>query len=199
MVRPHWQSTLPSPAALRKGPFGNPDTNHSFIQDASFDTIAFFIISSGFLTEHDTSHLIGAHPPLQQLVQATNDLADYDFRWIRTPNPNWASQAEIIPEKPIAFLACLFHYNMDVSLVMHYLGGNYMAAHQNIDNIIQRISPYVDNDLLQHYRWIMTTGCPNVFNASCSRDNFMTYWLHSNNPSIAKKLDAVMKTMNKEE
>ncbi len=27
----------------------------------------------------------------------------------------------------------------------------------------------------------------------------MTYWEHGNNPLIAKKLDAVMKTMNKEE
>ncbi len=27
----------------------------------------------------------------------------------------------------------------------------------------------------------------------------MTYWQHRNNPSIMKKLDAVMKTMNKEE
>ena len=88
---------------------------------------------------------------------------------------------------------------MDASLVMRYLGGNYTAAHRNVDNIIWRIAPYVDAYLLQHYRRVMTTGCPNVFNATCLRDNFMTYWKHGNNPSIAKKLDAVMKTMNKEE
>ncbi len=45
----------------------------------------------------------------------------------------------------------------------------------------------------------MTTGCPNIFNADCLQKNFMTYWQHSNNPSIMKKLDTVMKTMNKEE
>ncbi len=88
---------------------------------------------------------------------------------------------------------------MDISLVMRYLGGNYTAAHRNVDNIIQRILPYVDNNLLKHYCRVMTTGCPNVFNPTCSWKNFMTYWEHRNNPSIAKKLNAVMKTMNKEE
>ncbi len=45
----------------------------------------------------------------------------------------------------------------------------------------------------------MTLGCPNVFNATCLQTNFMTYWKHRNNPSIAKKLDADTKIMNKEE
>ncbi len=48
----------------------------------------------------------------------------------------------------------------------------------------------------------MTTGWQILFKASCSQENFMTYWQHRNNPSITKKLDAVMKVMkamNKEE
>ncbi len=88
---------------------------------------------------------------------------------------------------------------MDTSLVMRYFGRNYTAAHRNVHNSIRRISPYIDHNLLQHYQSVMTTGCPNVFNADCSWSNFITYWQHGNNPSIMKKLDAVMKTMNKEE
>ncbi len=45
----------------------------------------------------------------------------------------------------------------------------------------------------------MTTRCPNVFNADCLQKNFMTYWQYGKNPSIMKKQDTVMKTMNKEE
>ncbi len=82
---------------------------------------------------------------------------------------------------------------------MHYLGGNYTALHRNINNIIWHIYAYVDGNLLQHYRHVKTTGCLNVFNASCSWKNFMTYWGLGNNPSITKKLNAVMKTMNKKE
>ncbi len=88
---------------------------------------------------------------------------------------------------------------MDASLVIHYLGQNYTAAHRNVDKIIQRITPYVDANLLRHYCRVMTTGCPNVFNEACSQNNFMTYFKHGNNPLIAKKLEVVMKTMNKEE
>ncbi len=108
-------------------------------------------------------------------------------------------QTDINPQKQTTFFACLLHYRMDTSLVMRYLGGNYMAVHRNIDGIIQRISPYVDANLLQHYRRVMTTGCPNKFNTTCSQENFMTYREHGNNPLITKKLNAVMKTMNKEE
>ncbi len=139
------------------------------------------------------------HPPIHQLQQAITNLADYNFSWIKEPNPNWATQYKIDPRKQSASLACLLHYKMDTSLVMHYLGGNHTAAHRNIDNIIWRISPYVDAYLLRHYHRVMTTGCPNVFNMTCLQKNFMTYWKHGNNPSIDKKLDAVMKTMNKEE
>ncbi len=57
-------------------------------------------------------------------------------------------QSKIDPCKQSTFLACLFHYNMDTSLVMHYLGGNYTAAHKNVDNIIRRILPYMDANLL---------------------------------------------------
>ncbi len=169
------------------------------MQEAAFDTISFFVLTSSFPTTDNISNLTTAHPPLCQLHQAITTLVDYDFRWVKEPNPEWATQSKIDPCKHSAFLASLFHYRMDASLVMHYLGGNYTATHQNVDDIIQRIAPYVDANLLQHYRRVMTTGCPNDFTATCLWDNFMTYFKHGNNPSIVKKLEAVMKTMNKEE
>ncbi len=138
----------------------------------------------------DVQNLTVTYPPLQQLQQAITTLANYDFRWIKMTNPNWAAQAEIHPDKPAALLSCLFHYKMDTSLVMHYLGGNFTAAHRNVDNIICCILPYVDSNLLQHYHHVMTTRCPNVFNADYLQENFMTYWRHSNNPSIMKTIQS---------
>ncbi len=64
---------------------------------------------------------------------------------------NWAMQTNIHLDNPTAFLACLFHYNMDTSRIMRYLGGKYTAAHSNVDNFICCILPYVDHNLLQHY------------------------------------------------
>ncbi len=65
--------------------------------------------------------------------------------------------------------------------------------------IICCILPYVGSNLIQHYCCIMTTRCPNAFNAYCSQKNFVTYWQHGINPSITKKLNTAMKTMNKVE
>ncbi len=127
---------LPSVTSLTKEPFQKQDTNHSFTQEASLDMIAFFTILLGFLMDHDIQNLTIAHPPLQQLQQAITMLADYDFHWIKAANPNWATQTEIYPDKPTAFLTFLFHYNLDTSLVMHYLKGNYTAAHRNVKDII---------------------------------------------------------------
>ena len=45
----------------------------------------------------------------------------------------------------------------------------------------------------------MTVGCPNYFVAESSRKNALTYWRGGNNPSVKRKLDQVMHTMNKEE
>ncbi len=136
---PHWRSTLPSITTLQRGPFRKQDHNHSFTQEASLDTIAFIAISLGFITNHNLHNLTSAHPPLQQLQQAISSLANYDFQWIKAANPDWATQTKIHLDKPTAFLACLFHYNMDMSLIMRYLGRNYTAAHRNVNTIICHI------------------------------------------------------------
>ncbi len=158
---PHWKFMLPSANTLRMGPFGKQDTNHSFMQEALLDMIAFFAILSGFLMVNDLHNLTTAHPLLQQLQDTITMLADYYYRWIKTANQNWATQMKVNPDKTTAFLTCLFYYNIDTSLVMHYLGGNYTRVHRNVDDIIPRILPYVDSKLLHHYRRVMTTGCPN--------------------------------------
>ena len=96
-------------------------------------------------------------------------------------------------------MACLFHYDMDVSMVMRFAHNNYTGEHRDVPKIISRIKPYVDTDLLTHFERVMLQGCPHTLVAETSRENAMLYWRSGNNPSIQKKLSAVMKTMNKEE
>ena len=75
----------------------------------------------------------------------------------------------------IAMLACLIYYDFDVSLLMRYLGNNYTASHRNVGEIVKKIRPYVDEDLVQHYIRVMTVGCPNHMVAETSRNNAMQY------------------------
>ena len=72
-------------------------------------------------------------------------------------------------------LACLFHYNLDVSLLMRYLGQNYTAAHRDVQHVVKCISPYVDSYLIPHFIRVMTAGYPNVMNAESSRENYVKY------------------------
>ncbi len=65
---PHWKSTLPSTITLRCGPFGTLD-----LDEAAFDTIAFFRIDSSFLTTNNISNLTTAHPPICQLQHEINN------------------------------------------------------------------------------------------------------------------------------
>ena len=86
-------------------------------------------------------------------------------------------------------MACLLHYNMDVGLLMRYLGNNYTSAYQDIHATVKILSSYkIDTDLIQHYIRVMTVGCPNHFIAETSRANAMEYWQEGNNPSIKKTL-----------
>lgn len=140
-TNPHWTITLPTATKLCWGPFGQLDIKDSFTQEESLDTIAFHFSTLRFLSDHDLMTFAHAHPPLTQLHHAIKELSNYNFQWIRELNHEWACQAEINPAKPSAFLSCLFHYNMDTSLVMHYLGRNYTATHHNVDDIVAVCGP----------------------------------------------------------
>ena len=71
------------------------------------------------------------------------------FTWIRTININWAKKQSVDNEKRIIMTACLFHYSMDVGLLMRYLGNNYnleycdMGATENIPS-----SYSIDHELI---------------------------------------------------
>ncbi len=63
-------------------------------------------------------------------------------------------------------MACLFHYNLNVSLLMRYLGGNYTAAYtddQSTANVL--LDHGIPRSLVQHYIRVMPVGCPVAMNA----------------------------------
>jgi len=158
-----------------------------------------FVLKSGYLNNADRLKTHNVHPLWKHLDQPRLQLSSYDFTSLRNINHDWATQTSIPPEKAKAMLACLLHYDLDVSLLMRYLGNNYTASHRNVGEIVEKIHPFVTPDLIQHYIRVMTVGCPCHLVAETSRANAIRYWRAGNNPSIRRKMDQVMKTMNKEE
>ena len=83
--------------------------------------------------------------------------------------------------------ACLLHYNLDVALLMRYLGNNYTAAHRQVGKTTDILRQHnIDEELIQQYIRVMTVGCPNRMVFESTRDNAMKYWRGGNNPSIKK-------------
>ena len=97
-------------------------------------------------------------------------------------------------------MACLFRFNLDVSLVMRFLGGNYTAAHRNFQEVATTL---LDNGLpkylVQKCGRVITVGCPTSINTNISRDNALQYWRAGNNPSVKANMASVKKTTNKED
>ncbi len=185
-VHAEWKSSLPTPAHLLRQQFGRPDNNHSFTQEACMETCLHLLLKSGYLDRPDLSALKQTNPLVGHLDTMRRRLESYDFRWIRNMNKEWATQTSICHTKSIAMLACLFHYNLDVSLLMRYLGNNYTASHRNVQVIVDKITPHVDEYLIQHFVRVMTVGCPNRFNYESTRENSLRYWRAGNNTSSEK-------------
>ena len=164
-----WKQDIPSRISLLKGGFGRPDINHSFNQEACFDTAVFSVIKSGFLEPPDIVNLFDSHPLINHLAAASVAYSDYDFRWVREYNPNWADQSAIDPDRIVALTAALFHFNLDTSMLMRYMGNNYTGEYRNIDAVVNILKQYnIEDSLISKYIRVMTVGCPNHFVASTS-------------------------------
>ena len=79
------------------------------------------------------------HPLINHLQQMMHKYANYDFSWLRSYNSQeYANQAFINKNKMKAFVSCLFHYDMDVGLVMRFLSNNYTGEHRNVTQVVDR-------------------------------------------------------------
>ena len=199
--RPAWHSTMPTRTQLfRRTTFGKPDLNHSFAQEACFETTLLHTLCSGFLTPADTVSLFTVHPLIGHLASAKVTYSSYDFRWINEYDQRWETQTEINLLRQDAMTACLLHYNLDTSLLMRYVGNNYTGAYREVDKVVNKLRYLkIDETLIDKYVRVMVTGCPNHFVAETTRANALLHWRMRNGPTIAKKLDQVLKTMTKED
>ncbi len=188
---------LPTVTELFDGGFGKPSKNHSFTQEASFETVVFQVMKSDYLTEDGILNLQAAHPLLHHLYEMMKIYSKVDFRPLREYNWNYASQKEIPQSRIKMFMACLFHYDLSVANVMRFLGKNYTGGYRNIEKAVQRMRGLVDDDLLTDYVRIMTVGAPAHFVAESSRENALLHWRRGNDSSIAANMELVNKAMNK--
>lgn len=57
-------------------------------------------------------------------------LKHHNFSWLSQYDTNWAIQQSVRKDRALSFMACLFHYNMDVAHIMRFAGNNYTGAYR---------------------------------------------------------------------
>ena len=83
---------------------------------------------------------------------------------------------------------------------MRYLGNNFTGEYRDV-KLTAEILRYknIPEELIQDAIRVLQTGCPNHFSASTTRANAVKYLQKGKGATINRKLDQVMKTMNKED
>ena len=193
--------SYPSAAQLLRTPFGKPSKDHSFTQEACFETILFHILSSEFLDRKSRTVLLLADETFETLDSAITEHKNIDFSPLAEYDPNWESQASIPQDRVTHFTACLFHYGMQINLVYRYAGNNYTAAyrHDFLPTTLARLKTFLDPDLLEAYKRVITSGAPCHLVAETTRENALLHLNEGNHKSIEDNLGKVMSVMNKEE
>ena len=197
--QPAWRSALPTRSLLHRGRMGRPDGNHSFTQEASFETSLFCVLTSGYLDYTGFASLADVHPLILHLSRMLVGLHDYNFSWLADEDPHWKRQQTIPTAHVRATTAAMFHYRMHAPDVMRWLGGTYTGEYrfdQDIVPTLRRLG--IDPELIAHYIRATTVGCPNHFVAESSRDNFWLYMRRGNHPTVTKFVTEVMNNMEKE-
>jgi hypothetical protein len=96
-----------------------------------------------------------------------------------------------------AMMACLFHFNPDISMVVQFLGGNHTGAHRDVQTVAHVLLTYgVPKALVQQYVCVMTVGYPITMNTDVSRENVLQYWQAGKNPSVKANIPLVKETTN---
>lgn len=199
-IKPSWMRAVPTRHELWRSPFGRPDKNHSFTQESCLETTLVLVLRSGFADPTDLITICELHPLINHLTTNMATLSTYNFTWVRDYNPNWEKQKQIDPDRQLAFTAGLLHFNLDVSLLVRYLGNNYTGEYREVQQVVTKLRHLnIDDDLIKKYVRVMASGCPNYFNAETSRSNAILYWRKGNGETISQKLAQVEHTMNKEE
>jgi len=190
----------PPPHTLLQNSFGCSSLDHSFHQQACFETAFVPILKSGFFEPVDILALHDCHPLLSHLICACVHLRHHNFLWLAEYDTVWATQDTLSDDKAYAFLARLIHYDLSIANTIWFLGNNYTGEYRDIPLIVASLRTRgIAETLIEHYPRVMTVGCPNHFNATTTRENALLYWHEGNHPFIRAKLSQVQSTMNKED
>jgi len=90
------------------------------------------------------------HPDFKDMIDSVPALLDVDFSSLRDPVLDYASQTKIDPDRVRLMTACAVCYNLDIGLVVRYLGQEYTASWRNIPEFLVAAEPYLSVEVYNH-------------------------------------------------
>ena len=163
-----------------------------------FSNTCFFLVKEGWLSKTELCAVSLAYPNLQDMIESVPDLLQMDFSSLKDPVLDYATQTQIEPIRVELMTACAVHYNLDIGLVVRYLGGEYTASWRNVTDILNAAAPYVTEKVLSHLRSVLTIGCPAEFNWHEPVENKVRFISRGNLPAVNQHFEVAQKTVIKE-
>lgn len=122
-----------------------------------------------------------------------------NFSCLKAPRSNYATQEHMQQERVDMADACFLHYGGEVGSVLRYCGGEYTAAHQDQDKLLDKLRPHIPQDDLYQIKRGMKQGCPAKFVKEFDKSNKVKMIKRGNRSSLDKNPEVVATTMNKED
>ncbi len=166
--------------------------------EGDFSNVIFFLVKEGWLSEQDLHSVSMMHPDFKDMIESVPDLLEVDFSSLRDPVLDYASQTKIDPDRVRLMTACAVYYNLDIGLVVRYLGGEYTASWRNIPEILAAAEPYLSDEVYNHLHRVLTTGCPANFNWNEPASNKRRAIAIGNLPSVSQYEEIAQATVTKE-
>jgi hypothetical protein len=135
----------------------------------------------------------------QEMVPDVIWLQSLVFGKLQEPCIGYANQEAIQMSQIDMVTAAMINYSLPPGMTIRYIKGEYVGKNRNVKQIIEDISPHIDEVNADHAKCILTQGCPSRINfeetfkikvAIIEKGNQATFKMY---PKI------VSKTMNKED
>jgi hypothetical protein len=121
------------------------------------------------------------------------------FSSLRGYQHSWDKRTCIEHERRAMTTACLLHYNLEIPVVVRYLGGPHVASLRNVPHIIQTVQPILDPTLFQSLVRILTTGTPAYCVAHSTDANYSAYRTYGNHRMLPPQYEKLRQSLIKEE
>lgn len=107
-------------------------------------------------------------------------------------------ETEINQDRLNSTMAALIYFGFSVPKLIYWLEGPHLAIHRNVPDIIQKLRPSVDPEVLQELKRIFTFGSPAKCSGTSSYENFLGFLRYGNHASAANNEQELLKVFQKD-